>query len=112
MRVLIAKKLIKKTQVMLAQNFRIYFELCAMLRQTANQNETYTNTYTYFFNQAADRHKLNQYPKVFRPTDTLKSGQSPKKMFDPTKLTESDKNILADFYRRRKLLTNTLRTKD
>jgi len=46
-----------------------------------------------------------------RATDTLKSGQPPKTMFDPTKLTESDKKILVDFYHRRKLFDKYIKDK-
>jgi Cysteine-rich CPCC len=45
----------------------------------------------------------SQNKPVPKSVDTLKNRQINTKMFDPTKLTESDKKILADFFSKRKL---------
>ena len=43
--------------------------------------------------------------------DTLSNRQPKASMFDPTKLTESDKKILADFFSRRKLFDTYIKDK-
>jgi len=81
-----------------------------MLGQTKNQMRLLQIIILSFLTSCGQTQTKSVHQSV-QPTDTLKSGQYSKTMFDPTKLTESDKKILEDFSHKRKLFDKYIKDK-
>ena len=81
-----------------------------MLRKTAIKMKLIP-IFILAFLSSCGQTQFKSTPQSVQPTDTLKSEQSLKIMFDPTKLTESDKNILEDFFLRRKIFDKHIKDK-